>query len=846
MHLFAATRSARRFLIAILCSLHVTPSLALKPCLNCTRSSLQQTNSSLSERLTVPPFEAAGAGEGYNFSSVHNETPGDKAPVIIRIHDTMSGLLGDGPRHSDIEETGQNYLAPVNVHGQRLKSKRSHRGDHFMQVTVIASGLRDNDRSDLSAFLSSLMTSTCMVVITMILFSALRLRFPQVYAGKVDADDASKNFPGFFAWVLASSRVTSDVVEATAGIDQAMFLEFTNLSLRILFVIGVPMLCIITPLNWAFGGRFARNNILSRIEVLNVEDGHPWLFWVHALSVWFVVMAVQRCIFGAMGAFMKRYWAWLREMPTPRATTIMVQNIPVEYRSDDKLENYFNNLFGARVVSEVHIVKHAPHLAKLMDEHSVMKICLDEAHFSTRSGAATSFMDMAGSIHDYAEHNAQRLKELSDQIAEERTRIQVQAASGAEGIYSNSGFVTFNNRREAELALKAMNVAATDTPLVVSVPPDPADVIYKDFRRGAESDQRGQALIGYALIALLFLVYVPGVAAILAVASLDDKAAHLLGTWMPGPGARAVWGGILASFCLQVAVSLVPSLLASLFSRFFLMRAESWLQLAIQRWFFHFEMVYVLLVTLVASALMRLDPRPTGTIKLWPLVCSFSAALPLATRFYLSYIPVQWLSHATCILRPMQLLKFMVYSSTCGAERAKELSEPEDQDYYGIGTRSARLSFMLVLCLVFCSISPLLCTLGCINFAICRLVYGYLLAFAEKPKAEQGGAFWCAQLQHVQQGMFLYISLMVGILIVRAGTPWPGALAATSGMFMYVSYARFNALLRSMCVTKLPVDGIMRELEKDVKSGRRSARHTYQQPEFCTDDSDTIVFITRR
>lgn len=726
----------------------------------------------------------------------------------------------------------------------------ARKGDHVMKVTVVGSGLRDNDRSDLSAFLSSVMTYLGMVVFFILLFSALRLRFQQVYAGNVYAEE----FPiapcnSFFGWMLASWTISSDAAEAVAGLDQAMFLEFMDLSLRILTFIGVPMLCVMAPLNWFYGGRFeaTSDNILSRIEVLNVVDGHPWLFWVHAVTVWFVVLTVQRCIFTAMGKFVKRYWAWLKEMPSPRATTIMVQNIPPEYRTDEKLMQYFNNLFGAKVVSEVHIVKKAPRLVELVDNQSFVKICLDEAQFCRSTvGSAATFMDMSGSVHDSAEFNAKRLQELDDQVEAERTRIHQLARSGAESIYSSSGFVTFNHRREAELALKAMNMAAGESNLVVSTPPDPADIIYKDFRRD-ESEQKTQGMIGYTLIAILFWAYVPCVAAILTVASLDDVAAQFLGIWMPGPGLKAVWGGIVACFALQVAVSLVPSLLAALFARFFSMRAESWLQLSIQRWFFYFEMAYVLLVTLVASAWMRLDPKPSVGVRFWPLMCSLAGALPLATRFYLSYIPVQWASHAQGLLRPMQLAKFLVFSRTIDADRAKELSEPEDQDYYGIGTRSARLSFTLVLCLVFCSISPLLCALGCFNFALCRLVYGYLFIFAEKPKPEQGGAFWCAQLQHVQQGMFLYILLMVGVLLTRAKTPWPGAIAAASGTFMYVSYARFKSLTRSMCVTKMPVDGIIRELEKHSKRGRRSIRSTYQQPELSVQDrNNDYVPITRR
>jgi len=47
--------------------------------------------------------------------------------------------------------------------------------------------------------------------------------------------------------------------------------------------------------------------------------------------------------------------------------------------------------------------------------------------------------------------------------------------------------------------------------------------------------------------------------------------------------------------------------------------------------------------------------------------------------------------------------------------------------------------------------------LGFICFFICRVAYTYLLVYSEIPKPDTGGAFWCAQLHHVQQGLFIYV-----------------------------------------------------------------------------------------
>merc|ERR1740138_683466 len=98
---------------------------------------------------------------------------------------------------------------------------------------------------------------------------------------------------------------------------------------------------------------------------------------------------------------------------------------------------------------------------------------------------------------------------------------------------------------------------------------------------------------------------------------------------------------------------------------------------------------------------------------------------------------------------------------------AHDLAEPEDQDYYGMGSRSARFTIMLVISIVFCTLSPLMLVLAFINFAFCRIAYGYLFNFAEIVKADLGGPFFVSQLKHIQQCLFIYITLMAGVLFYR-------------------------------------------------------------------------------
>merc|ERR1719188_1040262 len=139
--------------------------------------------------------------------------------------------------------------------------------------------------------------------------------------------------------------------------------------------------------------------------------------------------------------------------------------------------------------------------------------------------------------------------------------------------------------------------------------------------------------------------------------------------------------------------------------------------------------------------------------------------MPSSTHFYMNFMMLQWVTHAMNLTRYVNLFKYLALVPIVGQTKAKEMSEPEDQDYYGIGSRSARWSLNLLIGLVFSSLSPLICLFTLVNFALCRLVYGYLIVYAEERKPDLGGVFFMQQLNHLMKGLVIYAALMVGVIL---------------------------------------------------------------------------------
>jgi len=180
--------------------------------------------------------------------------------------------------------------------------------------------------------------------------------------------------------------------------------------------------------------------------------------------------------------------------------------------------------------------------------------------------------------------------------------------------------------------------------------------------------------------------------------------------------------------------------------------------------------------------------------------------MPYATHFFMNYVVLQLTTHSLNLLRYVPLMKFKAFSVMYADEAARAMSEPEDQDYYGIGARSARWTIVMCIGLVYGTICPPINLLCFANFALIRLIYGYLLPFAESRKTDLGGVFWVTMMNQLFVGTLLYSILMTGMLGRRGATWGPSAIAALSIAYVLWSLHRFQS---AFLWEKLPYEEIM-------------------------------------
>ena len=306
---------------------------------------------------------------------------------------------------------------------------------------------------------------------------------------------------------------------------------------------------------------------------------------------------------------------------------------------------------------------------------------------------------------------------------------------------------------KAALAYRLLSADDNDG-IRADLPPDPAEVLWGDLCVSPER-QAVLELVGYFLIFLVFWGFMPVVVLIQSIANLstlENQIPFFKYLIEQLPAIATLWNGLMASFALTVALSFLPSLLMLIFGHFFMSKAEVNRQHRLQIWYNYFLVVYVLLVTAVGSSIFttgkHLLERPFDAPSL------LASNMPKSTHFYLNFIPMQMAAYATAGLRMAQAGKYLAFRGCYEAEVAKEKSEPEDQEFMGIGSRSARAALQISIVLTFSILSPLISILGFMLFAVCRTIHGFLFMVEEK-KSDLGGVFWVTGLEQVQQGWSL-------------------------------------------------------------------------------------------
>lgn len=522
--------------------------------------------------------------------------------------------------------------------------------------------------------------------------------------------------------------------------------------------------------------------------------------------MWYLVVSSCWLIYLAQLRFLVHRFNWLKHIPPPRATTLLVENLPKECRSDDALRVYFARLFGPQSIVQAYVVRRTERLRKLFTdvETTASRLHLEEVRQPGRECPCGSEVDK-GLLRS-------TLVDLKAEVSKAQKKVEEAVQQMDLKVCSSAGFVTFTSRRMCMLALSPQ-YRADASQFTTTMPPDPEDVIYQDLAKDPEV-RAGGVLTAGALLLLIFIIWAPMIATFL------DKVEPFIVS-VQNPQARHLLQGVMRTGVLKMFMSCLPTLFMAIIHNFLTLKAGAWAQLKLQDWFFAFQLVFILLVTTIVGTVLnvleKLLAHPGEVVYI------LADALPGFSNFYINYILLSCFLQVFDLLRTMNLAKYLFWRGrNADPDEARDLSEPEDQDSDGMGSRMAKVAIHLVVCTVFASCCPVILLVAWLYFALGRYTYGFLVIFAETKKPDMGGAFWVKSLRHLFLGVLIYILLMVGLLSRTSPDREPMLCAFASILALGFGYLRFS----SLSWEALPFEAVA-----EVDLQHREVSGEYRQPE---------------
>jgi len=368
-----------------------------------------------------------------------------------------------------------------------------------------------------------------------------------------------------------------------------------------------------------------------------------------------------------------------------------------------------------------------------------------------------------------------QIDDLSARTKEAREMIS-QASSAVGGVNLSTGFMTFKNRKDAEIALR-LDLSSDVKDWVLDYAPHPADVIWADMMQDPTAEA-SRHLVGYALTAGLVIVYMPLVVFICNVASLINM----------GP-LQSIWSSEAPSLGLTIMVDFLPTILMLIFRNCFSLYDKNQAQYKLSVWYWWLNVLYVVLVTALGTNFMSFATTLSeDPLRIFSLLAD---TMPSCTHYYMNYIGMQTYIHWMVLTRYVPLTKFKAYSRLYDEQEAKDMAEPEDQDYYGIGSRTARWSTMMCVGIVYGTLSPPVSLLTLFLMLNIRVIYGYMFCFAETKKSDLGGIFFVRALHNMYTSLHIYLILMLGVLFQRASNYGPVIVVFCAWAYVFHSQKKF-------------------------------------------------------
>ncbi|XP_031129633.1 CSC1-like protein ERD4 [Ipomoea triloba] len=709
---------------------------------------------------------------------------------------------------------------------------------------------------DFSSFLTSLGTSFVIFVVLMLLFVWLSRKpgnavvyYPNRILKGLDPVENGYVSRNPFSWIReALSSSEADII-TMSGVDTAVYFVFLTTALGILVFSGLILLPTLLPVaatdhsvrlnSTTSNGTF---NELDRLSMGHIGKNSPrlWAFliatyWVSVVTYFFLWKAYKHVSGLRVEALMsseasaEQYAILVRDIPP----------VPEGQSRKEQVDSYFSKIYPETFYRSM-LVTDNKKVNKIYEELVGYKKKLErtEAIYAKSKETKpeepkpthkTGFLGILGEKVDSIEFYNEKINDLTSKLeAEQKVTLKEKQQCCA--------IVFFNSRVTAASASQSLHSPMVDRWTVTDAP-EPRQLIWTNLAMGFYQRIVRQYVIYFIVLLTIFFYMIP-IGFISALTTLKNLRKYLpfLKVIVDQPAIKTVLEAYLPQLALIVFLALLPKFLLFL-SKAEGIPSESHATRAASGKYFYFTVLNVFIGVTIGSTLFNtfksIQAHPNSIISL------LATSLPSSATFFLTFVALKFfVGYGLELSRIVPLIIFHLkkkYMCKTDAE-IKEAWAPGDLGY---ATRFPGDMLILIICLCYSVIAPIIIPFGAVYFGLGWLLLRNQALKVYVPSFESYGKMWPHMHTRVVAALILYQLTMIGYFGVKKFpyAPLLIPLPILSFIFAFVCRKKFYRFFQS---TALEVVSAGKE-KKEVPNMEIIFR-SFIPPCFGTEKSDEDHF----
>lgn len=193
------------------------------------------------------------------------------------------------------------------------------------------------------------------------------------------------------------------------------------------------------------------------------------------------------------------------------------------------------------------------------------------------------------------------------------------------------------------------------------------------------------------------------------------------------------------------------------------------LKLFTRFWLFQFIQGFIIMT--LSSGLIAALGDLGSTLSSVPTL--LASKLPGASIFFLTYILVQtWANAAKSLARIVPYVMYQLRGFLAGGTPRKAYAQKYKMDSFGWSTTWPPVCLLLLICIVYSVIQPLITVVGIVGFVLFYFAYKYLLVWAadQDQAMETGGLYYIKALRTVFVALYTEQVCVAGLFFLTTGS----------------------------------------------------------------------------